>query len=480
MAASDRRARESPSVHSTTSWHDLSLSAADQTRTRPTALETTQHAHGRVLSQPTSHRPGVPTAASHRFVDSRAGMPSRCPHTLRGRPRHPYTHIHNEGQGRAEAGPARLYGVPMEACRLTPTSWVPTSCPANLHDMCVSPVVMMGSRGAASGQHSSTLHASTTNTVVSGVLSPSANEHTFAPSHTTPWASRGPLAAHTRARRKEKEEQETSTAMLCGLASGIIQAGLFNPIDRALFLTVHHRRPFLTWANFASPYQGFLQSVWVRAISGGLYYPLEDVFVQRLERFDSSSPAIPYVAGSLAGVFSSGILNPLQAVKYRTWFKNDPRAAWHEAARMWANGGWAPFMRGLWPRLMRDIVFGATYTSLRFRWGEQVPEHLELLTNTLAAGTATVLSGPLNYAQNIQYGTSSKAEQPGTYRILRDLVRETRAQTTPTGKLSLLTSRLRIGWGTVRVAFGMAFGNLLYDGFLDAASLRKSRQADPD
>ena len=66
-------------------------------------------------------------------------------------------------------------------------------------------------------------------------------------------------------------------AFACGLGAGVIQAGLFNPYDRALFLSVRDKSPFLHADNFRRPYQGFLQSVGGRAISGGLFFPLESV-----------------------------------------------------------------------------------------------------------------------------------------------------------------------------------------------------------
>jgi hypothetical protein len=58
---------------------------------------------------------------------------------------------------------------------------------------------------------------------------------------------------------------------MCGLVAGVAQAGVFNPFDRALYLSVKNHRPFLCYENFAQPYSGFLQSVGGRALSGGLY-----------------------------------------------------------------------------------------------------------------------------------------------------------------------------------------------------------------
>ena len=45
---------------------------------------------------------------------------------------------------------------------------------------------------------------------------------------------------------------------------------------------VINRRPFLTLENFKTPYQGFVQVVWIRALSGGLFYPLEHYFIDAI------------------------------------------------------------------------------------------------------------------------------------------------------------------------------------------------------
>lgn len=59
-------------------------------------------------------------------------------------------------------------------------------------------------------------------------------------------------------------------SFLSGLTAGVAQAGLFNPFDRALYLSVKNHTPFLRRENFQTPYQGFFQSVGHRALSGGL------------------------------------------------------------------------------------------------------------------------------------------------------------------------------------------------------------------
>lgn len=107
----------------------------------------------------------------------------------------------------------------------------------------------------------------------------------------------------------------------CGIFSGLIQAGVFNPWDRALYLSVMHHRPFLRAENFVNPMAGVMQTITQRAISSGLYFPLEDIFSEWLTKQNMniekphSQRTINFVAGLLAGSINGLILNPLSSVK---------------------------------------------------------------------------------------------------------------------------------------------------------------------
>jgi len=112
---------------------------------------------------------------------------------------------------------------------------------------------------------------------------------------------------------REQDQFERGPGLMCGLASGTLTTILFNPYDRALFLSVRDHRPFLSRQNFLTPYQGLWQSIGIRAISGGLWFPLEHFFKAYFK--DNLS----FLAGSAAGICSSAILNPMTAIKYQTW-----------------------------------------------------------------------------------------------------------------------------------------------------------------
>ena len=91
--------------------------------------------------------------------------------------------------------------------------------------------------------------------------------------------------------------------------------------DRALYLTIKENRDFLHVENFKQPFSGLMQTLFQRTVSAGLYFPLEDIFLQSLLEVRESRKShvhdhwVALAAGNLAGAVSGLVLNPLAAVK---------------------------------------------------------------------------------------------------------------------------------------------------------------------
>jgi hypothetical protein len=75
--------------------------------------------------------------------------------------------------------------------------------------------------------------------------------------------------------RSWREAAHKYASLVAGTFSGVVQAGLFNPYDRALYLSVRDQRPFVHVGNFVEPFRGFSQAVVQRTIAGGLYFVLQ-------------------------------------------------------------------------------------------------------------------------------------------------------------------------------------------------------------
>ena len=73
-----------------------------------------------------------------------------------------------------------------------------------------------------------------------------------------------------------------------------------------------------------------------------------------------------------------------------------------------------------------------------------------------AAGCATALSSPFNFARNVQFAQPLDQLPTSTLQALRALRLEVAAQPSAAASARFLAGRLYIGWGTLRVAGGMA------------------------
>ncbi len=164
--------------------------------------------------------------------------------------------------------------------------------------------------------------------------------------------------------------------LAAGFIGGFVQAGLFNPWDRALYLSIKEERPFLHVKNFVNPFAGVSQTIFQRSISSGLYFPLEEIFADMIvsSAIFGTSPSelapnrtwIALYAGLLAGATNGLLMNPLAAVKYSFWGATESdRGFLHTAKEMFQRGGLRIFFVGSAATVTRDLVFGAFYGVLR-------------------------------------------------------------------------------------------------------------------
>jgi hypothetical protein len=292
----------------------------------------------------------------------------------------------------------------------------------------------------------------------------------------------------------------TSHLLVCGLTGGFLQAGLFNPWDRALYLSIKENRPFLSRANFSHPFEGVMQTLVQRAISSGLYFPLEEIFAttfyksklwdKNVNDSDDSMQqsknrsGIAFCSGLLAGAINGIVMNPLTAIKYHYWgttFKNEN--FFITAIRMFKYGGMRIFLVGSAATINRDLIFGGVYGLLRHELQANNVELKETVidqkcligdnkktlmipnftSNMIAACIATVFSSPWNYVRNIHYSTPSGQVPSSTYNIWKLLLTEMQTFPHIITKLKFLQTQLRVGWGTARVGFGMAFSSQIYN-----------------
>jgi len=260
------------------------------------------------------------------------------------------------------------------------------------------------------------------------------------------------------------------TKIMLGFGSGVIATTMLNPWDRALFLSVLERRPFLHWKNLRNPYQGYMQTLVQRSVSSGLYFPLEHIFIKMYSPYiactGSDQRTTYLVAGCSAGVINAIILNPLSYTKYHSWSSPTCRDFKSSFTRILKNQGLRGFYRGSVSTMFRDFVFGGLFSTMRNTHQPEETSSRRFAINFASCAVATLFSSPWNFVRNMQYGTSTTMPVQGMGPILGALWVEAKAEPTLLRRASHLQQRLRIGWGTARVSVGMALVDLFYTQFI--------------
>ncbi|KTD53774.1 hypothetical protein Lsan_4184 [Legionella santicrucis] len=274
-------------------------------------------------------------------------------------------------------------------------------------------------------------------------------------------------------------KQKLNIDVASGLLAGASTSGLFNPWDRALYLSVKYNRSFLLSQNFKSPYQGFSQSFVQRAFLGGIYYMAQGelnryFFPYLRNNLGINQTLSQFFVGMAAGSIGGVLTNSISAIKYHTW--GHENASFRSSIReMWRLGGIKPFLKGTTATMTRDMVFGSTYEMLRSLISSTVKKSenktpnenkssLEFIHNATAAGVATIVSSPFNYVRNMQYATPPNLKPPTTKEALTKVWNESKnSQRSFLGRMSFFQQQFRIGWGTARVAVGMAVGQKLFN-----------------
>jgi len=263
-----------------------------------------------------------------------------------------------------------------------------------------------------------------------------------------------------------------------GFGAGVVTTGVLNPVDRALFLSVAKQRPFLDARNWRRPYQGLAQGLVGRAVSTGLWFPLERIARDATSHSGLGDGMSAAVAGQSAGAVNALLLSPLAMVKYQTWgIPEGKRHVLLTARKMYRTAGAAVFFRGLPATVWRDAAFGAVFgysrQKLRALATDQTPSStsaaVRFVADACAAALATAVSAPFNYARNVQFSQPVTEPALGTSAALAALKRETLAHAPPLERVAFLQRRLNVGWGTLRVACGMAIASWSFERLVGAA-----------
>ena len=222
-----------------------------------------------------------------------------------------------------------------------------------------------------------------------------------------------------------------------------------------------HHRPLFHKANWNRPYHAMGQTLFYRAMSNALYFPIE----QWTRHYFNNN----MIGGMVGGAVMSSMLNPLSVIRFQCWLHHTTFST--EVSNLWKGRGFKNFSKGLVATLIRDIVFGGVYSSTRHWTFFGCLDHdesgynyaQEFVWNGASALVATTASSPFNYIRNIQFATPSNEIPLTMWELTKQISNGFRQTRGIKNKFDFLQIRFKFGWGTLRVGLGMALGSQAYE-----------------
>jgi len=179
-----------------------------------------------------------------------------------------------------------------------------------------------------------------------------------------------------------------STEFACGLFTGVTSACIFNPIDKIIFSSCIQGQSLLSKGIYKNLFKGSLNNVGTRLITSGLYFS----YIDTLSQSSNSKFTISLITALLCS-----ITNPLQLIKYRSWYSDKSSRLTYKS--IVTVGGYSALSTGIVPLIIRDFTFNYIYLNFKVK-----DNHLY---NLGVICSAVVATSPLNLIKNRRYADNS-------------------------------------------------------------------------
>lgn len=251
-----------------------------------------------------------------------------------------------------------------------------------------------------------------------------------------------------------------SNDFYASILSGGFISTIFNPYDYALYLSMTKKRKFLTMDNFREPFKGYGQAVFHRTVQSGTYFYLQSNVKDHVNKFISPNSINNAIASGIAiGSLNGTVCHILSAVKLNMWSDTSANSTFLSTVKhMHTNHGYRGFTKAIHITVMRDgFLFGTIYEIGRFAGNNS------FIINMLSAGIGTTVASPVNYCRNMKFSNNNISHNDPKYSVINILKGLKHDIVNHEKPFYHLCSRLCIGWGTLRVAVGMALNQALFD-----------------
>jgi len=211
--------------------------------------------------------------------------------------------------------------------------------------------------------------------------------------------------------------------IVSGLMTGIISAIIFNPIDKAIYVSTTKNISFFkkeVWFQF---YKGTINTIFTRLITSGLYFTFLDSLSEKYS---------PLQTAMITSIFCNSLTNPIQLTKFHSWYNN---ISLNDSFKfIYRTYGIRGLSIGFIPVLLRDICFNYSYLSLKKK-----DDHLH---NISLISISLIAVSPLNLIKNKKYANNES---------LSSIIKNFKFR------------QLGISYSVVRTSASFYFSQFLYD-----------------
>jgi len=216
---------------------------------------------------------------------------------------------------------------------------------------------------------------------------------------------------------------------------GASQAFIFNPIDKAIYNSVVNDRKLFTMENWKKPFVGASNGIYIRIISGGIYFYLLD-YTKKMDLYQSSLTV---------SITTSLFLNPFNVVKFNSYIEHNN--SYNSLLSCYKKYGLKFGKIGIESLIIRDFIFNVVYLKYK-------KDNEYLFHNCCIICAASIISSPFHYIRNMKYYNNDSY-----LNICKNLIKDIKKTN---NKLTFAIKQFAIGYGTVRTVAGVYIGQVMY------------------
>lgn len=175
--------------------------------------------------------------------------------------------------------------------------------------------------------------------------------------------------------------------VISGVSTGIISAILFNPLDKAIYISTTKNISILDRHAWHNMYSGISYTIASKLITSGLYFAYIDYYSKQC----NNNAEIAVIT-----TLCCSIINPIQLVKFNSWYHGISIKT--SVNNIIKNHGYKGFGIGITPLLLRDFIFNYIYLTFKKK-----DDHMN---NIMTISGALIVVSPLNVIKNMKYASN--------------------------------------------------------------------------